>query len=133
VTFFPPDLPVGIPPQREVDHRINLLPGSTPPSRPAYRTSPADSAELKKQLDSLIEHGFVIPSTSPYGAPVLFVKKKDGSIRMCVDFRALNKITERNMSGLPRMDELFDRILGAKIFSKTGFEIGVPSNPSPPR
>jgi len=121
---FPPDLPVGIPPQREVDHRINLLPGSTPPSRPAYRTSPADSAELKKQLDSLIEHGFVIPSTSPYGAPVLFVKKKDGSIRMCVDFRALNKITERNMSGLPRMDELFDRILGAKIFSKLDLRSG---------
>ena len=124
VDVFPPDLPIGIPPQREVDHRINLLPGSSPPSRPAYRTSPADSAELKKQLDSLIEHGFVIPSTSPYGAPVLFVKKKDGSIRMCVDFRALNKITERNMSGLPRMDELFDRILGAKIFSKLDLRSG---------
>jgi hypothetical protein len=121
---FPLDLPKGIPPQRGVVHRINLFPDNIPPSRPAYRTSPADSAELKKQLDSLLDHGFIVPSTSPYGAPVLFVKKKDGSVRMCVDYRALNKITERNMSGLPRMDELFDRVLGAKFFSKLDLRSG---------
>src|ERR1700678_1021088 len=77
-----------------------------------------DSLELKKQLDDLIAHGFIVPSTSAFGAPVLFVKKKDGSMRMCVDYRALNKITIRDKSGLPRMDELFDRVLGAKVFSK---------------
>src|ERR1700678_801939 len=81
--------------------------------RPIELASPADAIELKKQLDYLISHGYVVPSTSPFGAPVLFVKKKDGSMRMCVDYRALNKQTERDMSGLPRMDELFDRILGA--------------------
>ena len=120
---FPDDLPVGLP-ERQVKHRIKLLPGTTPPSRPAYRTSPADAIELKKQLDDLISHGFVVPSTSPFGAPVLFVKKKDGSMRMCVDYRALNKQTERDMSGLPRMDELFDRILGAKVFTKLDLRSG---------
>ena len=121
---FPNELPYGVPQRRVVDHRINLLPHSTPPSRPAYRISPADSLELKRQLDDLIAHGFVIPSTSPFGAPVLFVKKKDGSTRMCVDYRALNKITERNKTGLPRMDELFDRILGAKVFTKLDLRSG---------
>ena len=121
---FPDELPKGIPPQRGVYHRIDLLPGSKPPSQAAYRTSPADSAELKKQIDMLLAHGFIVPSTSPFGAPVLFVKKKDGSVRMCVDFRALNKITERNNSGLPRMEELFDRVLGAKIFSKLDLRSG---------
>jgi hypothetical protein len=121
---FPEDLPHGLPKQRSVDHRIKLLPGSAPTSRPAYRTSPKDSLELKKQLDELIAHGFIVPSTSAFGAPVLFVKKKDGTVRMCVDYRALNKITERDKSGLPRMDELFDRVLGAKVFSKLDLRSG---------
>jgi hypothetical protein len=115
---------VGLPKQRAIDHRINLLPGSTPPARPAYRMSPKDSLELKKQLDDLIAHGFIVPSTSAFGDPVLFVKKKDGSMRMCVDYRALNKITIRDKSGLPRMDELFDRVLGAKVFSKLDLRSG---------
>lgn len=121
---FPDDLPVGLPKRRAVDHRIVLLPGSTPPSRSANRTSPADSLELKKQLDDLLAHRFIEPSTSPFGAPVLFVKKKDGSVRMCIDYRALNRVTEKNTAGLPRMDELFDRLAGARIFSKLDLRSG---------
>lgn len=121
---FPDDLPTGLPQQRAVDHRIELLPGSAPTSRSAYRVSPADSAELKKQLDDLLAHGFITPSTSPYGAPVLFVKKKDGSTRMCVDYRALNKITKKDASGLPLMDQLFDRVLGATVFTKLDLRSG---------
>src|ERR1700722_21026284 len=94
--------------------------------------SPKDSLELKTQLDDLITHGFIVPSTSAFGAPVLFVKKKDGSMRMCVDYRALNKITIRDKSGLPRMDELFDRVLGAKLFSKRS-AVWLPPNSSTPR
>jgi predicted aspartyl protease len=121
---FPDDLPAGLPPRRAVDHRITILPGSTPPSRPANRTSPADSLELKKQLDELLAHGFIEPSTSPYGAPVLFVKKKDGSVRMCIDYRLLNNVTEKNKAGLPRIEELLDRLNGAKVFSKLDLRSG---------
>ena len=123
-SVFPDELPVGLPPERAVDHRITLLPGAKPTSRPAYKTSPADSLELKKQLDDLLAHGFITPSTSAFGAPVLFVRKKDGSVRMCVDYRALNKVTERNMTGLPRMEELFDRLAGARLFTKLDLRNG---------
>jgi hypothetical protein len=115
---FPESLPSGLPPKRAIDHRIDIVPGSTPPSRPTYRLSVGELDELKKQLSELTAHGFIRPSTSPYGAPVLFVKKKDGSMRMCVDYRALNKITIKNKYPLPRIDELFDRLKGAKYFSK---------------
>jgi hypothetical protein len=115
---FPDTLPAGLPPKRAIDHRIEIMPGSTPPSRPTYRLSTGELDELKKQLSELIAHGFVRPSKSPYGAPVLFVKKKDGSMRMCVDYRALNKVTIKNKYPLPRVDELFDRLKGAKYFSK---------------
>ena len=86
---FPADLPAGLPPSREVDHRIELIPGSTPPSRPTIRLSATELAELKKQLTELEAAGFIRPSKSPFGAPILFVKKKDGTMRMCVDYRAL--------------------------------------------
>lgn len=121
---FPSDLPSGLPPRRDVDHRIELVPGSTPPSRPTYRMSPKELDELKKQLQDLIEHQFIQPSKSPYGAPVLFVKKKDGSIRMCIDYRALNKITVKNKYPLPRIDELLDRLEGAQYFSKIDLRSG---------
>ena len=84
----------------------SLVPGSTPPSQATYRMSPKELDELKQQLQELSDHGFIQPSKSPYGAPVLFVKKKDGSIRMCIDYRALNKITIKNKYPLPRIDEL---------------------------
>ena len=118
------DLPAGLPPEREVDHRIELTSGSAPASRPMGRMSPKELDELKKQLQELTEMGFIQPSKSPFGAPVLFVKKKDGTMRMCVDYRALNSITIKNRYPLPRIDELFDRLQGAKVFSKIDLRSG---------
>jgi hypothetical protein len=121
---FPADLPSSLPPRRDIDHRIELIPGSAPTSRPTYRLSPAELDELKKQLAELTAHGFIQPSKSPYGAPVLFVKKKGGELRMCIDYRALNKITIKNRYPLPRVDELLDRLHGAKYFSKIDLRSG---------
>jgi hypothetical protein len=121
---FPDELPAGLPPEREVDHKIELVPGSTPPSRPTYRLSATELAELKKQLEELVRAGFIQASKSPFGAPILFVKKKDGTMRMCVDYRALNNITVKNSYPLPRVDELFDRLQGARYFSKIDLRSG---------
>ena len=121
---FPDALPDGLPPSREVDHRIELIPGSTPPSRPTIRLSATELAELKKQLAELEAAGFIRPSKSPFGAPILFVKKKDGTMRMCIDYRALNQITVKNSYPLPRVDELFDRLQGARYFSKIDLRSG---------
>jgi hypothetical protein len=121
---FPADLPAGLPPSREVDHKIELVAGATPQSRPTFRLSASELAELKSQLEGLVKAGFVQPSKSPYGAPILFVKKKDGTQRMCVDYRALNNITVKNSYPLPRVDELFDRLQGAKYFSKIDLRSG---------
>ena len=95
------DLPASLPPRRDVDHRIELEPGTTPPSRPTYRLSPTELDELRKHSADLTAHGFIQPSKSPYGARVLFVKKKEGELRMCVDYRALNKITIKNRHSPP--------------------------------
>lgn len=121
---FPESLPAGLPPEREVDHAIETEPGATPPSKAPYRMSPLELDELKRQLQELIDLGFIQPSKSPYGAPVLFVKKKDGSLRMCVDWRALNKITVKNKYPLPRIEELLDRLSGARVFSKLDLRMG---------
>ena len=121
---FPDDLPKGLPPKRAADHKIELEPGQIPPSRPTYRMSQPEMDELKKQLAELMEKGFITESKSPYGAPVLFVKKKDGTLRMCIDYRALNKITIKNKYPLPRIDDLLDRLLGAKYFSKIDLRSG---------
>lgn len=116
---FPETLPKRLPPKREgFDHRIDLVPGAVPPSNALYRLSPAELQELKRQLTELLDAGYIRPSVSPYGAPVLFVKKKEGTLRMCVDYRALNKITIKNKYPLPRIDDLFDQIKGATVFSK---------------
>ena len=120
---FPEELP-GLPPVREVDFSIDLEPGSQPLSKAPYRMAPAELEELKKQLKELIEKGFVRPSISPWGAPVLFVKKKDGSMRLCMDYRELNKITIKNKYPLPRIDDLFDQLHGAAIFSKIDLCLG---------
>jgi hypothetical protein len=121
---FPPKLPNSLPPRRDIDHRIELDQSSLPISKGIYRMSPGELDVLKTQLEELLTSGFIQPSKSPYGAPVLFVKKKDGSLRMCVDYRALNKITVKNRYPLPRVDELFDRLRGAKYFSKLDLTSG---------
>ena len=121
---FPEQLPPGLPPKRSVDHKIELEPGFTPQSRHMYRMSPAENDELNKQLEDLLDHGFIRPSQSPWGAPVLFVKKKDGSLRMCVDWRLANKGTIKWKYPLPRIDELLDRLHGASVFSKIDLRSG---------
>ncbi|KAF5804296.1 putative nucleotidyltransferase, Ribonuclease H [Helianthus annuus] len=121
--IFPEELP-GLPPDREVEFRIHLLPGTAPIAKAPYRLAPAEMQELKKQLDELLEKGFIQPSSSPWGAPILFVKKKDGSMRMCIDYRELNKVTIKNRYPLPRIDDLFDQLQGARFFSKIDLRSG---------
>ena len=121
---FPSALPPGLPPAREVDHAIELEPGAPPPSRPTYRMSFQELEELERQLKEYTDNGWIRPSMSPYGAPILFVKKKDGTIRMCTDYRALNKITKKNVYPLPRIDELLDRLQGARFFTKIDLRQG---------
>ncbi|GJJ72451.1 hypothetical protein EMPS_04808 [Entomortierella parvispora] len=115
---FPEKLPDGLPPDRGDAMKIETDPTADPPFRPVIRLSIAELDELRKQLDQLLAAGFIKPSTSPYGAPVLFVRKKDGTLRMCVDYRGLNKITRKNRHPLPRIDELLDRFRGARYYSK---------------
>lgn len=116
--------PEGLPPKRAADHRIELIPGSSPPSRSPYRLSQPELDELRKQLAKLIEEGWIRPSVSPFGAPILFVKKKSGDLRMCVDYRALNKITIKNRYPLPNIAELLDRLAGAKYFTSLDLRSG---------
>ncbi|XP_057745699.1 uncharacterized protein LOC130963613 [Arachis stenosperma] len=114
---FPDDINE-FPPNREVEFAIELVPGSGPISITPYRMSPLEMAELKAQLEDLLGKHFIRPSVSPWGAPVLLVKKKDGSMRLCVDYRQLNKITVKNKYPLPRIDDLMDQLQGAGVFSK---------------
>ena len=117
LVVFPDDLP-GLPPKREIDFPIDLVSGTAPISLPPYKMASAELKKLKAQLQELVDGGFIRPSISPWGAPVLFVKKKDGSWRLCIDYRQLNKVTIRNKYPLPRIDDLFDQLQGAKVFSK---------------
>ena len=98
----------GIPPKREIDFRIDLLPGIEPISKTPYRMTAQELVELKLQLEEILGKGLIRPSVSPWGAPVIFVKKKDGSLRLCIDYRQLNKVTIKNRYPLPRIDDLFD-------------------------
>ncbi|KAL0537247.1 hypothetical protein IC582_026222 [Cucumis melo] len=120
---FPEELP-GLPPHREVEFAIELEPGTVPISRAPYRMAPTELKELKVQLQELLDKGFIRPSVSPWGAPVLFVKKKDGSMRLCIDYRELNKVTVKNRYPLPRIDDLFDQLQGATVFSKIDLRSG---------
>ncbi|KAL0401647.1 UNVERIFIED_CONTAM: Transposon Ty3-G Gag-Pol polyprotein [Sesamum latifolium] len=115
--IFPEELP-GLPPHREVDFEIETIPGAAPISIAPYIMAPSELKELKKQLEELLDKGFIRPSISPWGAPVLFVKKKDGSMRLCIDYRQLNRITIKNKYPLPRIDDLLDQLKGATVFSK---------------
>ena len=114
---FPDELP-GLPPERQVEFRIDLVPGASPIARAPYRLAPTEMRELMSQLQELLDKGFIRPSSSPWGAPVLFVKKKDGSMRMCIDYRELNKITIKNRYPLPRIDDLFDHYKVQIIFQR---------------
>ena len=120
---FPDDL-LGLPPEREVEFTIDLAPGTTPISKAPYRMTPMELKELKIQLQELLDKGFIRPSVSPWGAPVLFVKKKDGSMRLCIDYKELNKVTMRNKYPLPQIDDLFDQLQGACVFSKIDIWFG---------
>ena len=116
---FPQDLPAGLPPYREgVAHAIPIKPGEhTPPAKRLYRLTVAEKEEVEKKVADLLEKGWIQPSHSPYGAPILFVAKKDGGLRMVVDYRAVNQQTVKNKYPLPRIDDLFDQLQGAKLFT----------------
>ena len=116
---FPEELP-RLPP----DRKIELLSRTTPISKAPYRMAPAELKELKQQLQELLDKKFICPSYSPWGAPILFVKKRDGSMRMCIDYHELNKVTIKNKYSLPRIDDLFNQFKGAVVFSKIDLHSG---------
>ncbi|KAL8093525.1 hypothetical protein AgCh_035410 [Apium graveolens] len=120
---FPEELP-GLPPDREIEFSIDLILGAEPVSKAPYRMAPMEMKELAKKLQELLDKGVIRPSISPWGAPVLFVKKKDGSMRLCIDYRGLNKLTIKNTYPLPRIDDLFDQLKGACYFSKIDLRSG---------
>jgi len=116
--LFLEGLPPGLPPHRAVEHHIPTIPGAEPPSQRPYRLPLAAQAEMQRQLTAALENGLIRPSYSPYAAPVLFVRKKDGSMRMCIDYRALNKQTVKDKFPMPLVDDLLDALHGASVFSK---------------
>lgn len=118
------DVQPSYPPPRAIEHEVPIVPGSSIPHRPSYRMAPAELEVLKKELTSLLERGLIRPSTSPYGAPVILVPKKDGSKRLVIDYRLVNAITIKNRYPLPRIDDLMDQVQGAKIFSKIDMAAG---------
>jgi hypothetical protein len=120
---FPEDLP-GMPPDRDIEFIIELLPGTPPIFKRPYRMPVNELVELKKQIVELQLKGFIRPSSSPWGAPVLFVKKKDGTQQMCMDYRSLNEVTIKNKYPLPRIENLFDQMKGASVFSKIDLRSG---------
>ncbi|GJV18267.1 putative reverse transcriptase domain-containing protein, partial [Tanacetum coccineum] len=123
VRDFPEDLP-GIPPARQVEFQIDLVPSAAPVARAPYRLAPSEMKELVEQLQELSDKGFIRPSSSPWGAPVLFVKKKDGSFRMCIDYHELNKLTVKNRYPLPRINDLFDQLQGSSVYLKIDLRSG---------
>jgi len=125
VDVFPDEVP-GLSPSRDVDFTIDLVPGARPVSMAPYRMAPAELAELKRQIEDLLEKKFIRSSASPWGAPVLLVKKKDGSSRLCVDYCQLNKLMIKNKYPLSRIDDLLDQLRGAGVFSKIDMRSGYP-------
>ncbi|GJX01611.1 putative reverse transcriptase domain-containing protein [Tanacetum coccineum] len=120
---FPEDLP-GLPPMRQVEFQIDLVPGAAPVARAPYRLTPSELQELSTQLQELSDKGFIRLSFSPWGSPILFVKKKDGSFRMCIDYRKLNNVTVKNRYPLPRIDDLFDQLQGSRVYFKIDLRSG---------
>ncbi|GJY03721.1 putative reverse transcriptase domain-containing protein, partial [Tanacetum coccineum] len=120
---FPEDLS-GLPPVRQAEFHIDLVPGAAPITRAPYRLAPSEMKELSEQLKELSDKGFIRPSSSPWGAPVLFSKKKYVSFRMCIDYRELNKLTVKNRYPLPRIDDLFDQLQGSSVYLKIDLRSG---------
>nr|GEY26369.1 retrotransposon protein, putative, Ty3-gypsy subclass [Tanacetum cinerariifolium] len=120
---FPENLP-GIPPTRQVEFQIDLVPGAAPVGWVPYRLAQSEMKELSDQLQELFDKGFIRPSSSPWGAPVLFVKKNNGSFRMCIDYQELNKLTVKNRYPLPRIDDLFDELQGSSVYLKIDLRSG---------
>ncbi|GKE51172.1 putative reverse transcriptase domain-containing protein, partial [Tanacetum coccineum] len=114
----------GLPPVRKIEFHIDLIPGASPIVKSPYRLAPSEMLELSNQLKELEEKGFIRPSHSPWGAPMLFVKKKDGAMRMCIDYRELNKLTIKNCYPLPKINDLFYQLQGACCFSKIDLRSG---------
>ena len=121
--MFPNEIP-GLPPKQDIDFTIELVPGLAPVSKTLYMISTSEMLELKMQLQELLEKNYIRPSVSPWGAPALFVKKKDGTLRICIDYRQLNKVIVKNKYSLPRIDDLFDQMRGAQVFSKIELRFG---------
>jgi len=115
---------LGFPPDREIEFTIELVPGTALISKVPYRMEPVELTELKAQLQELLDKGLIQPSVSPWGAPVLFVKKKDGSLRLCIDYRELNRVTIKNKYPLPRIDDMFDQLAGSSVFLKIDLRLG---------
>ena len=114
----------GLPPHRDVEFVIELHLGTSPISMTPHRMAPIELQELKVQLQELLDKGFITPSTSPWGAPILFTKKKDKTLRLCIDYRQLNRVTIKNRYPLPRIDDLFDQLKGARVYSNIDLHIG---------
>jgi hypothetical protein len=121
--IFPDDL-LGMPPERNIEFLIDILPGTAPIAKRPYRMLVGELEELKKQLKELLDKPFIRPSSSPWGALVIFVEKKDGTQRMCVDYRALNEVTIKNKYPLPPIEDLFDQLKAARVFSKIDLRSG---------
>ncbi|GKG44456.1 hypothetical protein Tco_0485894, partial [Tanacetum coccineum] len=120
---FPDDLS-GLPPIQEIEFRIKLIPVATPVAKSHYHLAPSELEELSGQLKELRDKGFIRPSSPPWGAPMLVFKKKDGSFRMCIDYRELNKLTVKNCYPLSRIDDLFDQLQGSQFFLKIDLRSG---------
>ena len=121
---FPEETPAGLPPLRGIEHQIDFIRGATLPNRPAYRTNPEETKEIQRQVQALLDKGYVHESLSPCAVPMILVPKKDGSWRMCVDCRAINNITICYHHPIPRLDDMLDELSGSVIFSKIDLRSG---------
>ena len=122
--FFPEETPARLPPLCGIEHQIDLIPGAALPNHPAYHTNPKETKEIQRQVQALLDKGYVHESLSPCAVPMILVPKKDGSWRMCVDCRAMNNIIVRYRHPIPRLDDMLDELSGSVIFSKIDLRSG---------